>query len=238
MKKKIVITVGLFVSLTVRLVFALMFGLFVSLMAGLITSETAIAADGAQNNPGETLPSSASDIRPLMIGSDIPEVMLQDVNGESVMLQELHRDKPVMIIFYRGGWCPFCNRHLAELSTMEEAVHELGMEIIAISPDSPEQLNEGLDGHEPSYTLLSDEDRTAARHFGIAFQVMDPEQVAALTERTGHSATADGRYIFPVPAVFILDAGKVVRFQYVDPDYRRRINGAILMAAAEYVAGL
>lgn len=173
MKKKIVITVGLFVSLTVRLVFALMFGLFVSLMAGLITSETAIAADGAQNNPGETLPSSASDIRPLMIGSDIPEVMLQDVNGESVMLQELHRDKPVMIIFYRGGWCPFCNRHLAELSTMEEAVHELGMEIIAISPDSPEQLNEGLDGHEPSYTLLSDEDRTAARHFGIAFQVME-----------------------------------------------------------------
>lgn len=213
-------------------------GLFVSITVGLFASLTAIASDGMQNTPGDALPASASDIRPLMIGSEIPEVMLQNANGESVLLHELYRDKPVMIIFYRGGWCPFCNRHLAELATREEAVRNLGIEIIAISPDSPEQLKEGLDGHEPKYKLLSDVERAAARQFGVAFQITDPEQVTALTERTGHSATADGNYIFPVPAVFILDSGKIVRFQYVDPDYRRRISGAILMAAAEYVAGL
>ena len=197
----------------------------------------AYAAEGMPAESGDGVPDGAADVRPLLIGADLPDVTLGTVSGESVALRDVHPGKPVMVIFYRGGWCPFCNRHLAELAAMEPDIRGLGMEIIAISPDSPEQLREGLGDYEPGYTLLSDSDRSAARQFGIAFQVTDPERVSALVDRTGHTTTPDGNYIFPVPAVFILDKDNVIRFQYVDPDYSRRISGAILMAAAEYVAG-
>ena len=198
----------------------------------------AFASFGTHEGSGDDVPDDATAVRPLLIGADAPDVTLRTVSGESVALRDMHSGTPVMVIFYRGGWCPFCNRHLAELAAMEQDIRELGMEIVAISPDSPGQLAEGLGDYEPGYTLLSDSDRSAARQFGIAFQVTDPERVSALVDRTGHTTTPEGNYIFPVPAVFILDTDKVIRFQYVDPDYSRRINGAILMAAAEYVAGL
>ena len=199
-----------------------------------------VAAFASQDMPvgsGDGVPDDAAAVQPLLIGAAAPDVTLRTVSGESVALRDMHSGMPVMVIFYRGGWCPFCNRHLAELAAMEQDIRDLGMEIVAISPDSPEQLSEGLGDYEPGYALLSDTDRSAARQFGIAFQVKDPDRVSALVERTGHTTTPDGNYIFPVPAVFILDTDNVIRFQYVDPDYSRRINGAILMAAAEYVAG-
>ncbi len=206
-------------------------------MATEIAADTPLLADRHVKSD-ENLPDDATEVQPLLIGADAPDVTLRTVTGESVQMRELHPEGPVMVIFYRGGWCPFCNRHLAELAAKEEAIRDLGMAIVAISPDSPEQLRESLAGHEPAFTLLSDTDRSAARKFGVAIQVSDPEQVSALVDRTGHTATPAGNYIFPVPAVFILDKEGVIRFQYVDPDYSRRISGDILMAAAEYVAGL
>ncbi len=204
----------------------------------LFFSATAAFPGGNGGEKGQTLPDDATGVRPLLIGADAPDVTLRSVTGEKVALREISPEAPVMVIFYRGGWCPFCNRHLAELAAMAEDIRELGMEIIAISPDSPEQLRESLGGHEPEYLLLSDQDRRIASRFGIAFRETDPERVAALVERTGHTKTPEGHYIYPVPAVFLLDSDKVIRFQYVDPDYSRRISGDILMAAAEYVAGL
>ncbi len=198
----------------------------------------ALASESSADENGGDLPFEATSVQPLLIGADAPDVTLRMASGESAALRDMYPGKPVMIVFYRGGWCPFCSRHLAELAAMEDAIHDLGVEIIAISPDSPGQLSESLDGFKPEYTLLSDSDRSAARQFGIAFQVTDPERVSALVERTGHTTTREGNYIFPVPAVFILDSEKVIRFQYVDPDYTRRISGAILMAAAEHVSGL
>ncbi len=205
-------------------------------VAFLASNSSVLASNSSADENGADLPVEATAVQPLLIGADAPDVILRMVSGESTTLHDIYPDKPVMVIFYRGGWCPFCSRHLAELAAMEVAIRELGVEIIAISPDSPGQLRESLDEFEPEYTLLSDSDRSAARQFGIAFQVTDPERVSVLVERTGHTTTPEGNYIFPVPAVFILDSDKVIRFQYVDPDYTRRISGTVLMAAAEYVS--
>ncbi|MFO8028916.1 MAG: peroxiredoxin-like family protein [Cyclonatronaceae bacterium] len=203
-----------------------------------VSNDAFYMPDGHTGDSGGRLPTDAAAVHPLIIGTDMPEVTLRTISGEPAALREMYPDTPVMVIFYRGGWCPFCSRHLAELATMVEDIHELGLEIVAVSPDSPDQLRESLGGHDTDYTLLSDADRTAARRFGIAFQVTDPERVSELADRTGHTTTPEGNYIFPVPAVFILDSDKVIRFQYVDPDYTRRISGDLLMAAAEYVSGL
>lgn len=208
------------------------------LVAFIVSDGAALTSYSSAGDNRADLPVEATSVRPLLIGADVPDVTLRTISGESVALRNMYPDKPMMVIFYRGGWCPFCSRHLAELAAMEDAIREMGLEIIAISPDRPDQLRESLADFKPEYTLLSDSDRHAAQQFGIAFQVTDPERVSALADRTGHTTTPDGNYIFPVPAVFLLDTEKVIRFQYVDPDYTRRISGAVLMAAAEYVAGL
>ena len=178
------------------------------------------------------VPQDAFDIRPLLIGESLPDVSLTGIDGNQTSIAGLVADKPSMIVFYRGGWCPFCSSHLGELAAIEEEIYELGYQILAISPDQPEYLRQSLEEQELSYTLLSDSSMEMARAFGVAFRV-DDQTVAGLkengmdiVERSGHQHQQ-----LPVPAVFITDTSGQVLFQYVNPEYRERISGEVLIAA-------
>jgi thiol-disulfide isomerase/thioredoxin len=72
-------------------------------------------------------------ISPLLIGEKIPGITLSDVSGKKINLLELASKKPSVIVFYRGGWCPYCNLHLSELQTIESDIIKAGYQIIAIS---------------------------------------------------------------------------------------------------------
>ena len=113
----------------------------------------------------------AAEIKPLMIGQPIPETMLIAADGKNFDLQAAAREQPLAIIFYRGGWCPYCNTHLGQLEQIEPSLRELGYRIIAISPDRLEKVSESIDKHNMTYTLLSDSSMAAAKAFGIAFEV-------------------------------------------------------------------
>ena len=76
----------------------------------------------------------------LTVGSDAPTVVVKTAEGESVDLGELVRAKPTILIFYRGGWCPYCNTHMAELQTIEPELMALGYQIVAVSADRPEAM--------------------------------------------------------------------------------------------------
>ncbi|MEX0721576.1 MAG: peroxiredoxin-like family protein [Balneolaceae bacterium] len=174
----------------------------------------------------------AFSVRPLLIGESIPDVAVTDTENNEHSIAELIKEKPTLIIFYRGGWCPFCSAHLLELASLEEDIYELGYQILAISPDQPEFLNQTLEDQDLSYTLLSDSPMEAARAFGVAYRE-DDETVAGLksngmdiVQRSGHDHQQ-----LPVPAVYIADTSSKILFQYVNPDYRERISGEILLAA-------
>lgn len=83
---------------------------------------------------------SADKVTPLLISSEIPEVSLKNISGETVSLRNKVYEQPTILVFYRGGWCPYCNRHLAELKQIEDKLYEIGYQILAISPDRPEKL--------------------------------------------------------------------------------------------------
>ena len=120
------------------------------------------------------LAASAMEVRPLMIGQPIPDVALKTAEGNAFDLAATVKEKPVVLIFYRGGWCPFCNAHLGQLQEAEPRLRDLGYRIIAISPDRPEELGKSAEQHTLSYTLLSDSSMAAAEAFGIAFEVDAP----------------------------------------------------------------
>ncbi|RNC79895.1 MAG: AhpC/TSA family protein [Balneola sp.] len=181
----------------------------------------------------QTIPDSPTKVNPILINSTIPDVSLKNIDGEDVNLRELAAQQPTMIVFYRGGWCPYCTRHMGELQQIEEEIVEMGYQILAISVDRPEALKKTLTDVELTYTLLSDSPADALKGFGVAYTL--DSQTVERYKAYGIDLEKDSGYdhhILPAPAVFLIDTEGTVKFQYVNPDHRERINGDILLAAA------
>ncbi len=198
--------------------------LFAGVLISLYSFNSALAQDYAQN---------AEEVNPLLISSEIPDVQLKNMNDEIVRLKELVSQKPSILVFYRGGWCPYCNRQLSDLNEIEEQLYEIGYQLLAISPDKPEKLRTTLDKNELGYTLLSDSPINVSKAFGIAFKV-DQETIDRY-KSIGLDLEKDSGYdhhLLPVPAVYIVNTDGIVKFNYVNPDYKERINGEVLLKAA------
>ena len=116
------------------------------------------------------VPLKPEDISPLLIGESIPVLKLPKASGESFDLNRSVSETPTILVFYRGGWCPYCSKQLGGLQEIEKDLIKLGYQIIAISTDSPDNLGNTIDKQKLSYTLLSDADLNAAKRFGIAFK--------------------------------------------------------------------
>ena len=187
-----------------------------------------------QKIKAQTVPDDASKVHPILINSTIPDVRVKKINSDEVALRSIVAEKPSILIFYRGGWCPYCSAHMAELQKIESQIVELGYQILAISVDKPEVLKETLSKGELSYTLLSDSPADVLKAFGIAYRVDD--KTVARYKSVGidfEKNTGYDHHILPAPAVFIVDQKGVVKFQYVNPDYKERIDGDILLTAAK-----
>jgi peroxiredoxin len=112
-------------------------------------------------------------INPITAGQVIPPISLKTLDGQQFDLNAFIAGKPTVLIFYRGGWCHYCNLQLAGLQKIEPELINSGFQIIAVSPDRPEKLNESVVKHELTYRLLSDNEMTAATALGIAFHLDD-----------------------------------------------------------------
>lgn len=169
---------------------------------------------------------SAEQICPLLVGQSVPDVQLTTVAGETFDLTAALRQHPTLLIFYRGGWCPFCNLHLAELQSIQDDIRDLGYQILAVSMDRPGKLRETLDKHDLAYILLSDSAATATRAFGLAFRATNSntERLEAASGRTHH--------ILPVPAAFLIGTDGMIKFEYINPNYKVRVKSEIILAAA------
>ncbi|MCO6473856.1 MAG: peroxiredoxin-like family protein [Melioribacteraceae bacterium] len=180
--------------------------------------------------------SSAEEVCPINIGDKVPSVNLRDIDGEEINLRDITRDKKSILIFYRGGWCPYCNLHLSELQNIENEIVELGYKLIAVSIDKPGKLKESLQEHKLNYELYSDSKAEASRAFGIAFKVGD-SQVEMLKSHNMDLEKSSGEqhHILPVPSVFIVDEEGKIKFEYVNPNYKERISGRLLLSAAKEI---
>ena len=181
-------------------------------------------------------PDKAQDVSPLLVSESIPDVQLNNLDGQSVSLQETISQKPTILIFYRGGWCPYCNRQLSGMLNIEESLIKLGYQIIAISPDKSEKLKETVEKNKLKYTLLSDQQLDAMQQFGIAYKVDEKTQERYKNYGIQLSANAQGEYLLPVPTVMILDKSGKILFEYINPNYKERLDPNLLLCAAEHIA--
>lgn len=182
------------------------------------------------------LPEDARSLQPISAGVRAPTVAVRDVDDRRVSMADVYRDLPTVLVFYRGGWCPFCTRHLAELGAIEADLRGLGFQIIGISPDRPAKLRDSIGEHELTYTLLSDSDAKLMRAFGVAFRV-DDETNEMLRGYGIDLEDAAGRShrVLPMPAVYLIDTDGLIRFAHWDADYRQRLSGEKILDAARSV---
>lgn len=183
---------------------------------------------GFLGNAQNDLPKSATDIAPLLIGEKIPNITLKLVDGNAVSLKTVLDKKRTILVFYRGGWCPYCNLHLAALGEAEKELLDLGYQIVAISPDAPKNLKVTEEKDKVNYLLLSDSNGDLAKAMGIAFQ-------APLLYKPIISKGSDGvnNKFLPVPSVFIVNLDDEIEFEHITPDYKHRISNDLLVAAAK-----
>jgi peroxiredoxin len=176
------------------------------------------------------LPERAEDISPLLIGETMPDQELFNTEGQKVSFHDLLKDKMTVLIFYRGGWCPYCNAHLAELGQRESEILELGYEIMAVSPDAIKEISKTGAKDEINYELLSDADGSFSKAVGIAFKAPDRYENRLFKvsdgQNTGH---------LPVPSVFVLNENGQILFEYINPDYKQRMSAEMLLAVLKVV---
>lgn len=199
------------------------------LLLAALTFANASLAHAAEPAP------AAKSIRQIQVGDPLPTATLRTVDDQAVGLRELVTEKPAVLIFYRGGWCPYCVKHLGGLAEIAPQLVEEGFQILAISPDRPAKLRAKPAMANLSYTLLSDSSTDVIRALGIAFRVPD-DLVAKYKTDYGIDLEADSgqtHHVLPHPAVLVVDRQGVVRFAHVDPDYRARLAPEKILAAAK-----
>lgn len=181
------------------------------------------------------VPMSGDQVCPIKVGQKIPASVLKTVDGKSFDLNNSIQSKPAVVIFYRGGWCPYCNTHLGQLKEIQQKLLDLGYQIIAISPDRPAKLKVTHDKYTAKYTLLSDHKMTVASSFGLAFKMRD-DLVKMYKDKYKIDLEGDSgetHHLLPVPAAFVVGTDGVIKFSYVNPNYKVRIDPGVLLAAAK-----
>jgi peroxiredoxin len=173
------------------------------------------------------LPEKPQDISPLLIGEKIPDVTIEDKDGKAIQTGTLFT-KPTVLVFYRGGWCPYCSKQLSALGEQQEAIEKLGFQVIAVSPDDAAHLNKSAGDNKLSYTLLSDSKGVFSAAMGLSFKA--PDNYKSMLLKSSSNANTG---FLPVPAVYIINQNSEVEFMYVNPDYKKRLSSAMLLAALQ-----
>lgn len=131
------------------------------------------------------VPENPAKVVPLTVGSAMPVAMVRNANGSERQLGPGPLSRPLVLIFYRGGWCPYCNRHLGELKKIEPKLLQMGYELLFLSTDRPGILYTSLKEPDIHYTLRSDSAMNAAHAYKVAFRV----DQATLTEYKDMAST-------------------------------------------------
>lgn len=178
----------------------------------------------------------AKAVTPLLNGMKVPAVTLQFPDGSPVSLKALIMEKPTVILFYRGGWCPYCNQQFAELQTIEDKLIDLGYQILAISPQTPNALQAQELETEMKVQQLSDAKLDALREFGIGFYVDTATAIKYAAYNIDLTKDDTDTPVLPAPAVFIVNQDGLVEFSYVNPDYKVRPSAQLILSVAEVLA--
>lgn len=183
----------------------------------------------------------ASQVAPgLAVGEQAPLFSLPDALGRPVALADLLRVGPVVVVFYRGEWCPFCNLQLHALQEALPRFQALGASLVAISPQAADHSLTLSEKQNLAFPVLSDLDQSVIRDYRVQFTLSGDLEDLQVNVFGNDPATqnADHSRSLPVPSTFVIDAAGVVRYAFVSADWRQRAEPAAIEAALQGLVGV
>ena len=188
---------------------------------------------------------SAELVQPLQAGQNAPRFIVRTVDKKAFEFDPRNLQRPVVVINFRGGWCPFCNMHLSELKDVISEIDALGVEVLFLSGDRPELLYKSLsretqeDIADLDYHILSDADAQAAIAFGVAFKASQSTIDRRIEKGQDINESSMLKHgVLPVPSVFAIDRNGVIAFSYSEADYKVRLPAAELLQVATEIAAV
>jgi peroxiredoxin len=190
------------------------------------------------NRQAEQLKAAAPPVGVAGVGMSLPDAPMVDALGKPTSIYAVTGERPSVLVFYRGAWCPYCNLTLKAYG--EQLFPQLAgrdVELVAISPQKSDESLSLKQKHELAFPVLSDPGNALARRLGVLADVRSAE-VRAAQEQLGldlPSTNADGTETIPIPTVVIADAARTIRWIDVRPDYTERTEPSAILAALDSI---
>ena len=161
---------------------------------------------------------------PLEIGEQAPAITATDQNGKSINSGEILKEEKILLVFYRGNWCPHCKKHLGELEKNLAALEEKGVFVLVVTPESVEKTKETQEKFKTSFSIVHDEGNTIMKDYKVAFEVNETnvpkyyEQITKLVDEYN----SESEKVLPVPATYLIGQDGKIEYVQFDPNYSNR----------------
>jgi peroxiredoxin len=175
--------------------------------------------------------------RALKVGDKAPSFTLKDPDGNAVSSSALLADGPLVVSFYRGVWCPYCNMELQALEAAHPEFKRLGAKLVAISPQTPVNSRKSVRQNKLSFPILSDANNEVASAFGLKFAL--PDYLVELYKSLKNDLptfNGDPSWTLPMPGHFAIGPDRTIVYAEVNPDYTLRPEPEAMLPALKKVA--
>jgi peroxiredoxin len=169
--------------------------------------------------------------RALKVGDKAPDFELPDATGKKVKLSEFLARGPVVVTWYRGGWCPYCNIALRGFHKSLPEIRSAGASLVAISPETPDNSLSTAEKNHLDFEVLSDRESKVARAYGVSYKIpkVIAEQFKGRLDLAKYNGDDSGE--LPLGVTYVIDREGVIRYAFVDADYRKRAEPSDVIAA-------
>ncbi|MEQ9440259.1 MAG: peroxiredoxin-like family protein [Cyclobacteriaceae bacterium] len=205
-------------------------------LSAAIRQETASRLQRVLDQFVESLRRQHASERSLQIGDRVPDFTLKDQQQRPLRLYERLEQGPVILVFFRGGWCPYCNLTLRAWHYALPDIEFLGSQLVAVTPENPTQVRHTVEKNKLDFPVLHDIHSEVAREFGISVALSS--YMAAFYRSLGLNLSrrnADVLARLPLPATYVIDRQGIVQYAFVEEDYTQRAEIADVMRVLEHV---
>ena len=195
------------------------------------------AAQDLMTAATDTLEASEIINQVLTVGDIAPDFELPDATGKLVKLSELLKQGPVVVNFYRGEWCPYCDLELRAFQNLLPEFNQLGANLVAISPELPDHSLSVTEKHSLEFSVLSDVGNQASRQYGLVFTL--DKTLQPLYQDFGidiPTHNGDDSYELPLPATYVIDQSGRIRYGFAEADYTQRAEPQDVLAVVRELA--
>jgi peroxiredoxin len=184
---------------------------------------------------GEVRKSGVPD-KALKVGDRAPDFELPNAAGKKIKLSELTERGPVVVTWYRGGWCPYCNIALRGFQKSWPELRAAGATLVAVSPETPDNSLSTAEKNHLDFEVLSDRANKVAHAYGVAYKI--PKVIAVQFKGRLDLAkhNGDDSSTLPLGATYVVDREGIIRYAFVDADYRKRAEPSTVLAAVRGLA--